>query len=405
MAQTDTVRVYGGVDTHGEFHVAAAVDQFGRRLGTATFGADTSGYSRLWAWMGSFGVVEVVGVEGTGSYGAGLSRYLAKKGERVVEVDRPDRQLRYHKGKSDTTDAVGAAHAALSGRAATTPKAGTGAVECLRALDVTRRSAVKARTQASNQIRDLIRTAPAPLRERLGTYSPHTRIRVCARLRPTGIHDPTNATKTALRALARRYQTLTEEINQLDQSITQLCADLNPALLGAQGVGPTTAAALLIAAGDNPHRIRNQAAFAALCGTNPIPASSGNTQRHRLNRGGNRQANRALHTIAINRLQYDPRTQTYATRRQTEGKTKRETLRCLKRYITREIYQLITNPPPTPTGQQLRTARTATNITLTTAAEHLNTYPIRLSQLERGLTHNTQLATRYHQWLTTHHPN
>lgn len=354
MAQTDTaVRVYGGVDTHGEFHVAAVVDQSGRRLGTATFGADSGGYDRLWVWMRSFGDLNTVGVEGSGSYGAGLSRYLADKGERVVEVDRPDRQLRYRKGKSDTTDAVGAAHAALSGRAATTPKAGTGAAECLRALDVTRRSAVKARTQASNQIRDLIRTAPAPLRERLGTYNTHTRIRVCARLRPTGIHDPTNATKTALRALARRYQTLTEEINQLDQSITQLCADLNPALLGAQGVGPTTAATLLIAAGDNPHRIRNQAAFAALCGTSPIPASSGNTQRHRLNRGGNRQANRALHTITINRLQHDPRTQTYATRRQTEGKTKRETIRCLKRYITREIYQLITNPPPTPTGPQL----------------------------------------------------
>lgn len=405
MAAAEAVPVYGGVDTHGEFHVAAAVDQLGRQLGAATFGADTDGYDRLWVWMRSFGVLETVGVEGTGSYGAGLSRYLVAKGERVVEVDRPDRQLRYRKGKSDATDAVAAAHAAASGRAKTTPKTGTGGAECLRALDVARRSAVKARTQASNQIRDLIRTAPAALREHLQTYTPRTRIRVCARLRPTGIHDPTNATKTALRTLARRYQALTEEINQLDQALTQLCADLNPALLGAQGVGPQTATALLIAAGDNPHRLRNQAAFAALCGTNPIPASSGNTQKHRLNRGGNRQANRALHTIAINRLQRDPRTKTYATRRQTEGKTKRETLRCLKRYIAREIYQLITNPPQTPTGPQLRTARTTAGITLQTAAQHLNTHPIRLSQLERRLTHDTQLATRYHQWITTHHPN
>lgn len=399
------MRVYGGVDTHGEFHVAAAVDQLGRQLGTATFGADSGGYDRLWVWMRSFGDLEMVGVEGTGSYGAGLSRYLAHRGERVVEVDRPDRQLRYHKGKSDTTDAVAAAHAALSGRAATTPKAGTGTAECLRALDVTRRSAIKARTQASNQIRDLIRTAPTPLRERLGTHRPHTtRIRVCARLRPTGIADPTNATKTALRTLARRYQTLTEEINQLDQSITQLCADLNPALLGAKGVGPTTAAALLIAAGDNPHRIRNQAAFAALCGTSPIPPHQATP-------------NDTASTEAATAKPTEPSTSSPSTGsntthapnlrhpQTTEGKTKRETLRCLKRYITREIYQLITNPPPTPTGQQLRTARTAANITLATAAEHLNTYPIRLSELERGITHDNELATRYHQWITTHHPN
>lgn len=218
--------------------------------------------------------------------------------------------------------------------------------------------------------------------------------------------DPRNAVKAALKALARRCQTLTTEIRQHDHHIQQLCAQINPALLSAPGVGPQTAAALLIAAGDNPHRLRSRAAFAALCGAAPTPASSGKTgTRHRLNRGGNRQANRALWTIAVNRLRSDPRTQTYRNRRRAQGKTNPEIIRCLKRYIANEIHTLLTNPPPTPDPQQLRALRQQARITLQTAAHHLQTTPTRLSQLERGLHHSTTLTTRYHTWLTTQQPN
>ena len=398
--------VWGGVDTHADTHTAAVVDHLGRQLGAAEFKAVHKGYFQLWNWMNTYGQVAAVGIEGTGSYGAGLSRFLQALDAETVEVDRPNRQTRQREGKSDTADALAAARAVLSGRAAGTPKAATGGVEALRVLTVARRSAVKARTQAILQIRDLIVTAPSPLREQLQPLPAPARIQTCARLRPNSVHDPHNAVKTALRALARRCQTLTTEIQQHDHHIQQLCAQINPALLSARGVGPQTAAALLIAAGDNPHRLRSRAAFAALCGAAPVPASSGKTgTRHRLNRGGNRQANHALWTIAVNRLRTDPRTQTYRNRRRAQGKTNPEIIRCLKRYIANEIHTLLTNPPPTPDPQQLRALRQQARITLQTAANHLQTTPTRLSQLERGLQHNTPLTTRYHTWLTTQQPN
>jgi transposase len=397
--QDDRVAVTGGVDTHGQEHVVAAVDDVGRILGTASFPATAAGYRRLLSWLGSFGRLAGVGVEGTGAYGAGVARYLAGQGVAVVEVDRPNRRLRRRRGKSDPTDAEAAARAVLSGEATGMPKSGDGQVEAIRALRVARRSALKARTQAANQLRDLVVTAPEPLRARLRGLATSDRVERCARLRPGPLTDPAEATKTALRTLAHRYQALTIELEQLDQAIASLGAATNPALVAARGAGPQTAAILLVAAGDNPDRMRSEASFAALCGASPVEASSGKITRHRLNQGGNRQANHALWRIAMVRLTCDERTRSYVQRRRAEGKSDREIIRCLKRYIAREIYQLLTNPAPVPSGVQLRAARTTAGISLATVAEQLGTWPTRISQLERGTTHDAELATRYQRWL------
>lgn len=401
IMQENQAEVTGGVDTHKQVHVAAVVNPLGVVLGTSSFPVTTTGYQTLLSWMESFGRVVRVGVEGTGSYGAGLNRYLTAKGVTVIEVNRPNRQTRRRYGKSDTVDAQAAARAALNRDATGTPKTGTGTVEGLRALRIARQSAVKAATQVTNQIRDLIVTAPDELRSKLIDLETDERIKVCAQFRINDTHTVLNATKRALRSLARRYNHLAEEISELDHANHSAVISLNPALLGAHGVGPDVAAALLIAAGDNPHRMRNEASFAALCGTSPIEASSGKIVRHRLNRGGNRDANNAMWRIVITRKRHDPKTRAYVARRQTEKKTDREIVRCLKRYVIREIFRLLTNPPTIPTGNELRTLRTAKGYTLTAAAKQLNSYPNRLSDLERDVTHNNQLAIKYHHWLTT----
>ena len=393
--------IVGGVDTHRDVHVAAAVDATGALLATAPFAANAAGYGELATWLATWGPVRRVGVEGTGSYGAGLARHLAAAGVEVVEVNRPNRQTRRRVGKSDTVDAAAAARGALAGDATAVPKAHNGPVEAIRMLTVARRSAVKARTQAHNQIHSLLVTVPEALKDHLSGHRGGALIDACARLRPATTADALlAAAKRALRSLARRHQALTAEIAALDGELRALCAAANPALLAAHGVGPDTAAALLIAAGDNPQRLHSDASFAALCGASPIQASSGQTTRHRLNRGGDRHANQALWRIAMVRLRHDPRTQAYAARRTSEGKTTRDTIRCLKRHIAREIHHLLTNPHPTPHGPDLRHQRQNNNITLTAAATALNTHTSRLSALERGTQHNHTLATHYHTWLT-----
>ncbi len=395
------VEVVGGVDTHRDVHVAAVVDTAGRVLGTMPFSADTVGYEQMSEWFQSYGDLIRVGVEGTGSYGAGLARHLAGVDVRVVEVNRPNRQMRRRWGKTDTIDAQAAARAALNGEARGTPKSGDGLVEAIRMLMVARRSAVKARTQAINQMHSLVVTAPEQVKHQLKGLSSKARVEVCASFRPGAAHTTVRYAKQALRHLARRWQTLTSEIKELDPQIRGLCARANPALLATLGVGGDTAAALLIAAGDNPQRMRSEASFAALCGVSPVQASSGQTVRHRLNRGGNRQANNALWRIASTRMRYHQPTIAYAKKRQAEGKTRKEIIRCLKRHIAREIHHLLTNPPQTPPGAHLRCLRQNNRTTLAQAATALKTHPNRLSQLERGLHHNHQLATRYQQWLTT----
>jgi transposase len=328
-----------GVDSHKDVHVAAAVDQVGRVLGTTRVPTTTRGSAQLLRWATRLGEVRRFGIEGTGSFAAGLSRWLRQQGQEVVEVNRPNRQARRRRGKSDPVDAEAAARAALAGEATATPKAANGTVEMLRVLRVARRSAVKARGQAANQLDGLLVTAPDQLRQQLRGLPLERLVQVAAAFRPGPLRDPLAATKFALRELARRYQLLTAELDQLDAQLAALAPKAAPRLLSRRGVGAQVAGALLVAAGDNPGRLRSEAAFSMLCGSSPLEASSGKTVRHRLNRGGDRDANNALWTIAMTRLSCDERTQRYLARRTAEGKSKREIIRCLKRYIAREVYQ------------------------------------------------------------------
>jgi transposase len=346
-------QIAGGVDTHRDTHHVAVIDQVGRRLADAEFPASPAGYRQLLRWLNQHGAVRQVGVEGTGAYGAGLARYLRGHGIVVVEVDRPDRKGRRTHGKSDPIDAYAAATAALNGTASGTPKTRDGRVEAIRALRVVRRGAVKARTQAMNQLKGLIVTAPADLRETLRGLPTAGLIATCARLRPhldgrseTAVISA--STKSALRHLARRYQQLSQEIAELDAELHPLVQAAAPALLELPGVGPEVAGQLLASAGDNPGRLRSESAFAHLCGVAPLPASSGRTDRHRLNRGGDRAANNALHTVVLTRLRYDSRTRDYVARRTGQGLSKKEIMRCLKRYVAREVYRILTveTPPP-----------------------------------------------------------
>ena len=340
--------VTGGVDTHADVHVAAVVDQVGRVLGTQAFPADAAGYRAALAWMRGHGGLARVGVEGTGSYGAGLARYLASCGVEVAEVIRPNRQARRQRGKSDAADAVAAALAALSGEASGVPKSRDGAVESIRALRVARAGAVKARTQAGNQLRDLILTAPGQVRHQLAGLPCQRQVDAAARFRPRDLAGPAGGTRAAMASVARRHQQLTAEIGRLDAALEELLTHAAPEqLLAKQGVATQVAATPLATAGDNPGRVRREASFAALCGASPVDASSGKQLRHRLNRGGDRQANSALWTIAMTRLAHDPRTRAYAARRTAQGKTRKEIIRCLKRYIAREIYKALC-PPQRP---------------------------------------------------------
>jgi transposase len=334
-----------GVDTHSDVHVAAVITALGVLLDTAHFPATAAGYRALLAWVGSFGVLRRAGVEGTGSYGAGLARHLRAAGVEVIEVNAPDKTTRRRRGKTDTLDAEAAARAVLSGRASGSAKAGDGPVETLRMLKLAKDSAIKARSQTINQLKAVLIAADPALREALSGLTNTMLIRRCAQLKATTPADVTSAAVYTLRLLARRILQLTQEICDLVRHITDTITRHCPTLLTRRGVGPDNAAALLITAGDNPDRLHSEASFAALCGVNPLEASSGKTSRRRLNRGGDRQANCALYRIAICRLRGDARTRDYLTRRITEGKTHREAIRCLKRYIAREIYQIITSPP------------------------------------------------------------
>ena len=338
------VQVIIGVDTHQDQHVAVAIDRQGVRLDECHLPANTYGYAELEWWARSLGRIRAFGVEGTGSYGAGVARFLGDRDYTVVEVNRPDRSVRRRKGKSDTTDAEMAARSVLAGVADAIPKSGEGEVEMIRMLKSTKDSAVKARTQAVNQIKALVVTAPSELRETLDGLTTAALITRCKGLRSGRLDAPKAAAKYALRSLACRYRQLNEEVQQLETELERLTRAAAPALVRAFGVGPDTASSLLIAAGSNADRLRSEASFASLCGVNPIPASSGKTNRHRLNRGGDRQANAALYRIVVVRLRHDLRTQTYLRRRTAEGMSKIEVIRCLKRYVAREAYSIIRKP-------------------------------------------------------------
>ena len=336
------VAVIGGVDTHADIHVAAACDPLGGILGTESFPTTPAGYRRLLAFLVSFGPVEVVGVEGTGSYGSGLARHLAESGVAVIEVNRPNRQVRRRHGKSDIVDAIAAARAVISGQATVIPKTHDGSVEALRALQIVHRSAMKSRTQALNQLHALVVTAPEPIRGQLRGLRRRQLLATCQSYRPGTGDDLITVTKFALRRLAIRILELTAETTEITKRRRRLLTQTAPELMAIIGVGPDTATTLLITAGDNPGRLGHEKSFAALVGASPIPVNSGQTQgRVRLNRGGDRDANSALWRIAIVRLATDQETRDYVAKRQSEGKTKSEAIRCLKRYIAREVFNAL----------------------------------------------------------------
>lgn len=345
---SSTARVTGGVDTHKDTHTAVVLDAHGRLLGHRQFPTIPTGYAGLLRWLRSHGELDKVGIEGTGAYGAGLAQHLRVAGVELVEIDRPDRKTRRWQGKSDPVDAEAAARAAQTGRAIGVPKDRTGPVEALRVMRVARCSAIATRADTQTRMKSLIVTAPDQLRAQLRTLGDRQLIRHCAARRPdhTAAGDPATATVIALRALARRHQQLTVEIDQLDELIGPLVKAINPTLSALPGVGPDVAGQLLVTAGDNPQRLRSEAAFAMLCGVAPLPASSGRTTRYRLNRGGDRQANAALYRIVLCRLRWDPRTRAYSDRRTTQGMSKKEIIRCLKRYVAREIYTALLTPGP-----------------------------------------------------------
>jgi transposase len=336
--------VVAGVDAHTDEHHVAVLDLQGRLLGAAAFATTSAGYKRLISWLHGHGRIERVGVESTGAYAAGLTRALLANGIRVVEVNQPHPHARQRLGKSDPIDAELAARAALSGTATAVPKQTSGIVEAIRQLAVARSGALKARTAALQQLDDLLITAPDQLRSELrGARTLKARAALCLHLRPdtARLHEPLQAGKLALRSLAGRIRELDRELLELDRQLERLAEAAAPRTIQLFGVGTQSACQLLVTAGQNIERLHGEAAFAKLCGTAPIQASSGRSTRHRLDYGGDRQANRALHMIAVCRLRHDPRTRAYAAKRKADGLNRREILRCLKRYIARQTYHTL----------------------------------------------------------------
>jgi transposase len=395
--------VVAGVDTHKDtHHVAVLHAGTGAKLGDLKVPATPDGYEQLASFAGSFGAIQMIGIEGTNSYGAGLARFLSAAGIPIREVIRPKRAQR-RRGKSDPIDAYAAAAQALADAdGLPVAKTSDGPAEQIRVLMAERRSAMKARVAAHRQITSLLVTAPDPIRGRFAHLDGDALRDVLAATRPGPATDTVgSATGQALRRLARRHQALTMEIADIDAELRVLTTQAAPAILATKGYGVVTTATLLITAGDNPSRLRSEASFAALCGAAPIPASSGKTTRYRLNRGGDRQANWALHQIALVRLSSDPRTKAYAARLTAAGKNTKDILRCLKRVIAREAWHLLVHPEPVPRTDDLRKLRHERGLTLIQAAEFLGTVPARISELERGTRLNIPLATAYREWLNT----
>jgi len=333
-----TERITAGVDTHRDTHMVAALDERGTKLGIREFATDPNGHLAILSWLASFGTVELFGVEGTGTYGAGLNRFLHERGIAVVEVTCPNRQKRRMHGKSDPVDALAAARAAQSGEATALPKTRNGSVEAIRALRVIRRSAMRDRTSALNQMRALVVTGPDEIRDAFRGLTLRKMLTTAVHLHPADPTSPDGATKFALRELARRVIALEAEVKRNDAVLVPLVRATAPRLVARHGVGTDTAAALLITAGDNPQRLHSEAAFSHLCGASPIDASSGLSKHKRLNAGGDRTANEALWRIVLVRMSSDPRTRAYVDRRTVEGKSKRDIMRCLKRYVAREVF-------------------------------------------------------------------
>lgn len=397
---TETERIVAGADTHADTIHVAAISTTGALIGDQEFPTTRAGYAAAIRFLTSLGQVERIGVEGTASYGAGFTRALTAKGFEVVEVTRALKSTRRLKGKSDPLDAYSAARTALAGEGLAAPK--DDATAGLRALHLARRSAVKHRTAVINQIKAMLVSAPDVVREKYRGLTVLKLIDALARCRPDTLTDPwAQSMLTAAKILAQRVQFLESQAEALETQIDAVVTAANPGLRAAYGVGADTAAQLLITAGVNPHRLHSEAAFAALCGVAPVPASSGKTTRHRLSRGGDRAANNALHRIALVRLSHHQPTKDYAQRqlRNGDSKSKMEVLRKLKRAIAREIFKLLTRQVAVPEYADLRSVRQAKNITVTAAANHFGVWPTVISRIERGLQRDDIFAETYRTWL------
>ncbi|GAA3404550.1 IS110 family transposase [Pseudarthrobacter polychromogenes] len=400
MPDKEEVRVIVGVDTHADTHHVAVVTEHGRPLADREFVATGSGYRKIVEFARSYGEVVAFGVECTGTYGAALTKVLRSEGLSVVEVNRPNRQQRRLRGKSDPLDAYDATESVLAERCTAVPKDKDGPVECMGVLRASRSSAMKARTAAINQIKDLLVSSPEVIREKYRGMVTAAMIAAMSRARPAGHHaDPVHVTAWTLKKLACRYQSLTEEITEADSALKEILDAYAPLLCDLPGVGVEVASQLLVTVGDNLERVGSEAQFAALVGVAPVPASSGKTSRHRLSRGGDRNANKALHHVVLVRMGSDPRTKAYVAKRTLEGKGKREIMRRLKRYVARELFRQIMNPVPAPSIADLRPLRQELGLTLQNAAEHLHQWPSYLSRLERGQTRNDSLISAYRRWL------
>lgn len=395
---TESTLIVAGADTHaGTIHIAA-ISMTGAAIGDREFPATRGGYAAAIRFLTALGHVERIGVEGTASYGAGFTRALTAAGIDVVEVTRAVKSTRRLKGKSDPLDAYSAARTALAGDGLAIPK--DDATAGLRSLHIARRSAVKHRTAVINQLKAMLVSAPDTVREKYRGLTTLKLVEAIARCRPDTLADPwAQSMLLAAKMLAQRVQFLETQAEALQAQIDALVTDANPGLRAAYGVGADTAAQLLITAGANPHRLHSEAAFAALCGTAPVPASSGKTNRHRLSRGGDRAANNALHRIALVRLSCHQPTKNYAQRQRLKGHTNMEILRKLKRAIAREIFKLLIRQIPAPEYGDLRPARQAKNITVTAAANHFGVWPTVISRIERGLQRDDTLAENYRNWL------
>ena len=401
----EDIKVIAGVDTHADTHHVALITEYGKHLADQKFLAVGSGYREIAEYITQYGPVTAVGIEGTGSYGAELARLLAKDGFDIKEVNRPNRAHRRLHGKSDPLDAYQAAESVLAERGTSTPKTRDGYVEALRVLRTARTSALKARTAVLTQISGVLTAAPEAVRAKYRGQTSEARAKAMAGTRPSGdIADPAVATAVTLKRMGARHHYLSTEIDESDAELGRIIAEHAPALTGINGVGTAVASQLLVTIGDNPERLTTEAQFAALTGTAPIPASSGKTTRHRLSRGGDRAANAAIYRIVLVRMSKDQRTRDYVAKRTADGKSKKEIMRCLKRYVAREIYRVLQNPRPVPPTNDLRPKRQIRHITLTTAAQQFNVWPSSISRIEQGKCRDQELINHYRDWLDQQPP-
>lgn len=391
MGATPGAPAFAGVDTHKDTNMLGLKDALGREIGTWEFPAGPAGYDALADAIGDASVP--VGVEGTRSYGAGLAARLRERGFRVYEVVRP-RRGRRRRGKTDAGDALAACDDVAAGRCLPVKEL-DGDVASLRWLMAAREQVVGHMSRLARCLDSLLVTAPAGTRERWRGLSGGARMGAIAAGRPS------DAAGRALRVPAVRWRDASEQADLLESEIRAVVAAAFPSLIGAPCVGAVSAARLVLAAGSNPGRMRGEAAFSMLCGTSPIPASSGRTDRHRLNRGGDRQANRAIHEIARARMAHDPRTRAYVGRKMSEGKSRREAVRCLCRYIAREAYRLLTGPQEPACDQSaLAARRSAAGLTQAQAAEGAGITRSKVGRLERLVEYHTDSLARYDAFLS-----